>query len=297
MKALVLLNAEAGTLAALRLQEEVERIRQALGNARLETEIRLVPGEKMAQAAQAARTSQAELVIAGGGDGTLNTVARQLLDSGKTFGILPLGTMNHLAKELAIPLDLDQALEVIVRGKAQALTVGEVNGHPFLLFSALGLYSNIIKHRDTQRRVLGRNRWLAMAIAFFKALRRFPLLRVRLRIGGHSFWRLTPLVLVSLSDYQVQLLGIQDYTCPGRRAMSLCLARSTGRLGLLGTLGRALLGLPLPPAALEAMCVEQELEIATRHRHLRVGIDGEVIDLPAPLVYRLRPGALKVILP
>ena len=162
MKALVLLNAAAGTLARSDTQDEPDRIRAAFARHDIAADVRSVPGPDLPRTARDARTSDYDLVVAGGGDGTLNSIASELIGSDKPFAVLPLGTLNHLAKELDTPADLDEAVDAISRGLTtgaiEPFNVGAVNDQPFLLFAAIGLYPNVVKHRDAQRKSLGRSK-------------------------------------------------------------------------------------------------------------------------------------------
>src|SRR6185503_2272868 len=120
-------------------------------------------------AREAAADASLAAVVAGGGDGTLNTIAAALAGTGKPFGVLPLGTHNHFAKDMAVPLDLAAAVAALARGVARGrfrdVDVGEVNGRLFLNFSGIGLHPLVVKHRDVQRAVLGRNKFVAMCVA------------------------------------------------------------------------------------------------------------------------------------
>ena len=69
------------------------------------------------------------------------------------LGVLPLGTMNHFAKDLHIPLDLEGAVETIVQGHVANVDLGEVNGHIFVNNSSLGLYPSIVREREKQQRL------------------------------------------------------------------------------------------------------------------------------------------------
>ena len=296
MKVLVLLNAAAGTLASSQSRDEAQRITTMFTGHGVTAEVRGVPGEQLKEVARQATEGDYGIIVAGGGDGTLNAVASQLVGTGKVFGILPLGTMNHLAKELNIPLELEQAVAAIVRGRVVDLPVGQVNGRVFLSFSGIGLYPNIVKHRDAQRSALGRGKWLAMAIAFVQTLRRLPLFRVRLRSGDDVMRRLTPLAFVALSEYQLRLMGVKEYSCGARTTLSLFITRRTSRLGMIGLMVRAILRMLRPPGDFEVLCLDR-FSLDTRRRHLRVAIDGEVIDLPTPLEYAMCPHALKIVLP
>jgi diacylglycerol kinase family enzyme len=100
-------------------------------------------------------------VVAAGGDGTLNAVTSVLVDGDRTLGVLPIGTLNHLAKDLRIPLDLDGAVQTLLEGVVANVDVAEVNGQIFLNNSGLGLYPKIVRHREKLQDQLGHGKWPA----------------------------------------------------------------------------------------------------------------------------------------
>lgn len=108
------------------------------------------------------RASGTDLVIVCGGDGTIASAAKGLLQTGLPMGVLPLGTANDLARTLGLPLDLAAAADVIVRGRTQRIDMGEVNGHAFFNVASLGLSA------DLARGLTGENkrRWGRLAYAF-----------------------------------------------------------------------------------------------------------------------------------
>jgi diacylglycerol kinase family enzyme len=297
MRVLVLLNAAAGTLASSANGDEAERIARGFGSHGLEVDVRAVEGAKLLEVTREARDSgRFDLILAGGGDGTVNTVASELVGSRVAFGVLPLGTFNHLAKELAIPLELEQAVDALAGGKTVGFDVGRVNGRTFLLFCAVGLYSDMIKHRDAQRRVLGRSKWVAGVIAFFRMFSRWPLIRVRLRVGERSMKRLTPVVFVALSEYQIRALGLEDYSCRCRDRLNIFLAAKTKRRGLLWMMIKGFFGAMKPRKDFEVVTAK-EAELGMRGRTVRVGVDGEVVDLTTPLTLAVVAGGLRVRVP
>jgi diacylglycerol kinase family enzyme len=296
-RALVILNAQAGTLARLRTTESriVTSLTELFARNDVSADVRFVPGRELTDTARDAAADH-DLVIAGGGDGTINSVATGLLHTDTPLGVLPLGTLNHLAKELRIPLDLESAVTALCHGDVTDLPIGEVNGRPFLLFSGIGMYADVIKHRDAQRKSKGRRKWPAMAVAAVKMFNRFPLFDLRLTMNGNTLRRPTPLAFVALSDYQRVLFGVETHACAGRDALSIFIANKTTGASLL-KLAVAHLRNPTDrsPEDLEALCADAfELDAAGR-RTIRVGLDGEVVDLPTPLRYRILRGALKVI--
>lgn len=297
MKALVLLNAAAGALAASRQEDEGQRIAAAFFALGVPVQVRSVPGDQLGPAARSAINSDVDVVIAGGGDGTLNAVASALVGTGKPFAFIPLGTLNHLAKELNMPQDIEQACAAIANGTVQPMNVGQVNDRYFLSFSGIGVYSQVVKHRDVQRRVLGRAKWMAMAAAFLRIVRLWPLFRVRLQIGSQQIRRLTPLVFIALSEYQIRLAGLEPHPQGGRAALHLYLANPTTRLGLIWLILRAFIGRLRPHKDIEPRLV-QEVEMTSPNRsHFRVALDGEIVDLPTPLRYRLIEDGLTILLP
>src|SRR5689334_18968110 len=114
MRVAALLNAAAGTVAV-----PAALVREALTAAGLDAEVRAVPGERLAEAARAAADSGVDAVVAGGGDGTVSAVAGALADRGTPLGVLPLGTLNHFARDLAIPLNLSAAARLIAAARAR----------------------------------------------------------------------------------------------------------------------------------------------------------------------------------
>ncbi|WP_367185323.1 diacylglycerol kinase family protein [Rugamonas sp.] len=253
-------------------------------------------GEEMIAAARQALARGVDAVVAGGGDGTINAVASVLAGSGVPFGVLPLGTLNHFAKDLNIPLELDQAIATIVRGVPAAVDVGEVNGRIFLNNSSLGMYPHIVRDRDQQQRRLGRGKWTAFGWAVVAALRRFPFLGVRLKINGDEHARRTPFVFIGNNAYQMEgfHIGVRERLDGG--ALSIYVAQRPTRFGLLRLALRALLGRLAQARDFDVLsCADFVIE--TRHARLHVATDGEVTVMRAPLCYRSRPAALSVLVP
>ena len=296
MRVLVILNQAAGTLAASPANDEPARIRAGFEAAGVEADVRSVEGPKLEEVARGAGGEGFDAVIAGGGDGTLNTIANALAGGPVAFGVLPLGTHNHFAKELGVPLDLDQAVAALARGTTGELDVGEVNGRIFLNFSGLGLHPMIVKHRDAQRETLGRRKFVAMFFAMFSVMRRLPVLRARLWFGDTVIRRVTPSVIVCNNEHQMKVFGAENVSSADRGVLNVYLARATKWWGVAWLIVRAAFR-SLENAKKFESLVLPEFSIATRNRHARVSIDGEVTDLRTPLHYRVRKGGLKILRP
>jgi diacylglycerol kinase family enzyme len=239
--------------------------------------------------------SRADRVVAGGGDGTVAAVASAIMGSDKALGVLPFGTMNHFAKDLGIPLDLEGAVATIVANRAVSVDVGEVDGRIFLNNSSLGLYPRIIHAREQQQR-LGWGKWPAYLWAAIGVLRRYPFLEFRLNIDGHESIAHTPFVFVGNNAYDVERFTIGSRACLDKGELSLYTTRHVGRLGLAALALRGLVGGLRQDTDLLGFATK-DLWIGSRRRHLRVALDGEVSIMQPPLHYRIRPAALNVLAP
>jgi diacylglycerol kinase family enzyme len=191
MKAIVLLNKEAGTLTA---RHQVPVVGDAFSAAGVEAEIRFVTGKRLRSEAQAALAFAADVVVAGGGDGTLSTVAGVLAGTQVPLGILPLGTLNHFARDLGIPFDVQRAARVIAAKHIGIVDVGEVNGRVFINNSSLGIYPRAVLERESLRHKHRLSKWTAMIAAVIKVFLRFPIVRVRIATGADTILKKTPLV-------------------------------------------------------------------------------------------------------
>jgi diacylglycerol kinase family enzyme len=309
MRVLVLLNSKSGTLAASATGDEPDRIRRGFEARGVEAVVRLDDGPGLAEAVAAAREGGFDAVVAGGGDGTLNTVANALAGGPVPFGVLPLGTHNHFAKELNVPLDLDAAVAALAGGEVVDLDVGEVNGRAFLNFSGIGLHPEVVRERDAQREAMGEvpvaGRVLRKAVkllvglfAFARKLTDLPILQVWVTAGGHTRRRITPSVIVCNNAHQMQVFGVNNISHPSRDVLNVYVARATGPVAVLRLLLAALFR-RLNTAHVrdfEALALPA-LRIDLRRRKLPVSIDGEVVEMRTPLDYRVRRGGLKVLVP
>jgi diacylglycerol kinase family enzyme len=236
------------------------------------------------------------IVAAGGGDGTMNAVASVVAGTGTMFGVLPMGTLNHFAKDLGIPLGLDDAIRNVAEGKAVPVDVGEVNERIFLNNSSLGLYPDIVRDRELQQRRLGRGKWLAALWATISALRRYPFLSVRLTLDDTLHLRRTPFVFIGNNEYTMEGLSIGERSRLNGGKLSLYVAQRPDRLGLVRLAWRALCGRLAQERDFDVVTTES-MQIDTRKKRIRVATDGEVTVMLTPLRYRIRPAALMVIVP
>ncbi len=290
MGVIVILNQAAGPSN----DEVTQEVRQAFTDCGEEIVIKSVDG--LRREIEAATGGAEEIIVAGGGDGTLGAVAGEIVRAGKIFGVLPLGTLNHFAKDLGIPLGLKEAARAIVSGRTAAVDVGEVNGRVFLNNSSLGIYPYLVKHRTAQQERLGRAKWHAFVRAAFQALRRYPFLDLRITVEGRPIERRTAFLFIGNNEYEFGGWRAGGRACLDAGRLGVCLAHRTGRLGILRLAVRALFGRLAPAADFETFCAD-EVTVESRRRRMLVATDGEVNHLTAPLHYRIRRGALRVRVP
>src|ERR1700730_7417438 len=170
----VIINASAHSDAAAHV--ELNRFFEAAG---IQIEIKLTTSAKnVLEEVSAAILREPSMIIVGGGDGTLNAAAGLLIGSGIALGVLPLGTFNHFAKDLHVPLDVESAVATIAEGYCAQVDVGAVNDHFFLNNASLGIYPQLVETRHLQQQRLGRGKWPASVWAALAVLRRYPFVEV-----------------------------------------------------------------------------------------------------------------------
>jgi YegS/Rv2252/BmrU family lipid kinase len=277
-------------------EEAGRRLTEIFADSGVVSEISLAEnGDQVVRLAAQAAKEDWTVIMAGGGDGTVNAVATHLVGTDKILGVLPLGTLNHFAKGLRIPLDLEEAAQNAISGHATNVDVGEANGRIFLNNSSLGLYPIIVREREKKQR-LGSGKWPAFAWAAITAFRRYPFLNVRLDADGKKFDLKTPFVFVGNNEYIMERLHIGARARLDQGVLSVYITNRTGRWGLVRLALRALLGRLRQETDFLAL-LTREVKIETRQKRLRVAFDGEVELMHAPLHYRCRPGALRVMAP
>ncbi|RVU14489.1 diacylglycerol/lipid kinase family protein [Methylobacterium oryzihabitans] len=272
-----------------------DRLRERLAAAGLDVVAEPAPDAPLPERLrEAAALPGLDAVVAAGGDGTLACAAAALTGTDVALGILPLGTMNLLARDLGLPLDLDGAVAAIAAGPVRAVDVGEVNGHVFLINSVLGMPARMARHREARRGRAGLLDLLRFGLGLLRHLGRYPRVRAGLRYGVASREVRFRILAVVNNDYRegvgqvLRRASVDGGTLTFYLVERLSAARLV-RLGLGFAVGEWR-GLP----DLERHAVG-DLTVTSRRRRLRVMNDGEVLLLAPPLRYRLRPGALRVL--
>lgn len=292
----LVLNKGSGTGTAAELGERLAIVFRAAGR-----EVRITvaeTGEEIAAAVQAALAANPAVVVAGGGDGTVSAVAAGLVGHDIPLGVLALGTLNHLAKDLGIPIDPEEAANVILGGHTTAIDLGEVNGRIFLNNASLGLYPQIVRVRQ-RHPATGVRKWIIAAWVTLKVLARHRSMAIRLSVDDEVVLRRTPIVFVGNNEYRAAGLAAGSRESLSGGTLAIYIVNAGGRrhpvrlirLAWHMVLGTALDGDHLELVRTAAATVESKEEM------LHMALDGEVEIFYAPLEFRILPGALRVFVP
>ena len=290
----VLLNRGGGAVAANpNIAEEVEK---ALKGAGIGAEVELVAGGECAVRCRAVAERGDELLIVGGGDGTISAAASALVGTDTALGVLPLGTLNHFAHDLKIPTRLADAAKLIAERPVRNVDVAEMNDRIFINNSSIGLYPLLVVDRESQRRRLGRPKAVAMVIATVRTLVRFGHQRLTLTVNDRKGQVDTPLLFVGNNDYRTDLPAAGQRESLEDGQLCVLVMRKKTRRGFIAASVRALLKKSRADDMVRLDGVER-LRVSSRRRTLAVSLDGEVVHAEPPLDYRIRRKALRVIAP
>ena len=295
MKLLVLINSAAGSVTGS--EDIADRVQAAFVRQGGEATVRVLAGSDIGAAVQAFVDQKTEGALAvAGGDGTISAAAGVLAGTEVPFGILPLGTLNHFAKDLALPLDLDGAAGVIAAGHTRQIDVAEVNGRVFVNNSSVGLYPFMVARRNAYQRLRGVGKMLATIPALLQTLRSASWHRLQIAAAGQHLLVRTPCIFVGNNPYQVDLTSFGSRAHLDTGELDIRVIRKQSRLGVLLLPFKIALGMINPERDVQSFR-SVDLEIGSRRRQFRVSLDGEVVHMHTPLRYRSRPAALRVLCP
>lgn len=290
----IILNPSSGPAGRLRLREEIADFCR---DASIDAHIReLADSEKAAIAAREALAMHPDALVAGGGDGTVSAVASAVAGTAMPLGVLPLGTLNHFAKDTGIPLDLQRAVQTIAARRTIRVDVGRVNDRLFVNNASIGVYPSFVESRD-RLRAQGRSKWMAWALAAADVLRREGEVVIRLHSDRTKIIARTPFVFVGNNEYQVEGIKLGARTRLDAGQLHAYFAPPLRTHDLPALLARSVFGLAHRQHALQSVA-GSELWVDTPFTaSIDVACDGELLTLATPLHYRSWPGALNVLAP
>ena len=232
-----------------------------------------------------------KLFIAAGGDGTINHVAQPLVNTKAVLGVLPIGTFNHFARDLSIPLDWRKALRIAVSGPARNIDVGRVNERFFLNNISLGLYPEIVEYREKLRD--SGNRLKAIAFAAWRALQKYPHVSLIVETPHRSEAIKTHVFMVSVNPYDFSRIGlIAPRTSLQGGRLSVYWLPHLPKHQFIRVLARYVAG-KIGEGTFKVTHTIH-LRVQSSRSSIAVGMDGEVFRMKSPLAISIAPQSLAV---
>jgi diacylglycerol kinase family enzyme len=260
-------------------------------------DIREVPPAMLGDRVRAAIDEGARRVLIAGGDGSIGSAASVIAGTGVELAILPCGTLNHLAKDLSLPLSLEDAARVALNGCITAVDAAVVNDRIFLNTSSVGAYAAFVRARERLERKLGYH--IASFVAAARLLFRLPTFHVTLRVDGEDVDRdyVTPLVFIGVGERELRLPALGARVPDGKSGLHVMVVRRrSGARTLAAGLAAAARGVKAVARtpAMDAFIVNR---CRIEPRSTRVSLDGELVSLTPPFEYRHVPSHLRVVVP
>ena len=294
----IVLNAGSGRRDAQATEATIRRVLEEAGrryHLALAGHPRQLPA--LIERAVASAQQQQGVVVAAGGDGTLNAVAQAVLESGRPFGVLPQGTFNYFGRAYGIPEDTAEATQILLDATIRPAQVGWLNGRLFLVNASLGLYPRLFEEREVYKRQFGRSRFVSLCAGMITLLRRHRQLVLDLEFEGHRRTMRTPTLVAGNNALQLEQVGIPQAPAVEQGQLVAIAARSVGALALLALLYRGALGQIGDDANIESFAFDKLTVRPRRRRRVKAAIDGEVIWLRTPLVFEVAPRPLPLLVP
>ena len=231
------------------------------------------------------------VVVAAGGDGTLNAVAQALRGSGLAFGVIPLGTFNYFARAHGIPAEPRLAARALLDAHPISAQAGQVNGRIFLVNASVGLYPQLLVDREAFKKLHGRSRAGALWSGLCTLVREHRQWRLRIESEEGARDLRTPTLFVGNNALQLERLGIAQAAtvASARGIMAAIVVREAGSFGMLGLALRGALGILGDADQIDSFAFLRLTADPVGHRRIRVAVDGEVLMMRPPLVFEPAP--------
>lgn len=287
----VIVNRSGGTASSLGDKLEAT-VREAFAGQ--EIDLKLIEGKDVAQTVK--QFAGRAVVAIGGGDGTQGSAAAAFAGSETAQIVLPLGTRNHLAKQIGMPTDLAEAAKVALDGKPEAIDLAQAKDSArervFVNNASIGLYTKLVRERDKR----WGPKWLGTIPATWIVLRTLRAKALHLKIDGKHERVVTPLLFIGNNRYSLDAGSVGERVSLSDGVLSLFVVARQSPLALIGFAMRSLLGRADPERDFCALADTKEV-IVEGDGAIDVAFDGEVERMTLPLTFTIMPGALKVLVP
>ncbi|MBL8581573.1 MAG: diacylglycerol kinase family lipid kinase [Rhizobiaceae bacterium] len=291
------LNEEGGTLRTTDLDALSSRMRETLNAAGHELEIEVTKGSKVVDTlAKAASARSVDVVLAGGGDGTISAAAAALMGKRKALAVLPAGTMNLFARSLGVPLALDEAVSAFADGEMRNVDIATANGRPFVHQFSIGFHAKMVKLRSKMEYASRLGKIRASAKAAYSTFMNPPSMDVRLTIGDAELETRTTGIGITNNLFGEGHLPYADRPDGGVLGVYVTVAEQRGELA------RFVLNMARGRwRDNEQVEIHQAgkvtLELLSRRKKRDCVIDGELCAMERKTVVEIHPGALRVLAP
>jgi diacylglycerol kinase family enzyme len=270
---------------------------EAVRKSGLPIETRELPAEAVSAALVRLANDGVRRIAVAGGDGTVAIAAELASKHSLELAIIPGGTLNHLAGDLGIPDDIEDALRLALAGEVRPVDAAAVNDHLFLNTSSVGSYVTFVRLRERLERFLGYR--LASIVAGIRLLISPRAFTVEVEIEGEMRSYVTPLVFIGVGERELKLPTLGGRAKEGRRGLHVMIVhgRSRARLAALAfaATARGTQSAAKSPT-LDAFLVTR-LTIRMRRARGYVATDGEIRAVAAPLEFVWLPDAVRVVVP
>jgi diacylglycerol kinase family enzyme len=289
----IVLNPTSGMTRRPRMREEIDELFRTAG---IDACIRMVPSPQETPATvRAALDSRPTVLVAAGGDGTVSAAAAAVCGTDIPLGVLPLGTLNHFAKDAGIPIDVQKAVQVVAAGHTRQVDVGRVNDRIFVNNASIGVYPRFVEER-ARLREQGRSKLTALALAIADVWRREGEVVIRLQGYRTRILTRTPFVFVGNNEYLAEGLTLGGRTRLDEGLLHAYYAPPVRTRDLPKLFRQALFSRARREHALRSMSAA-EMWVDTFSHTIDVACDGELLTLSAPLHFQSWPGALTLLCP
>ena len=296
MKLAAILNSGSGTLKTLEPSELLEAIDTQFTEAGYSVTGCATSGEYFQDRLDEAVNSDADVVLVGGGDGSVSSAAARCSKKGKTLAVLPAGTMNLFARGLRIPLDLDEAILALASGRSVPCDLATANGRPFIHQFSVGMHPQLVEERNQYNFDSRLTKIFASFRAFTSQVANPPTVRTIIKTPNGERDELLSNLSVSNNPYGDGHLPYFDNPCTGKLGIYTA--------GVLDVTSYLALATDLAAGSWrsnsdikEELAVKVELEFPDAKESGVALIDGELLELESHVTIESHPGALKVLAP
>lgn len=237
-------------------------------------------------------------LVAAGGDGTINCVAGAAWREELPMGVLPQGTFNFFGRTHGISADPAEATQALLDGAPINVQAGLVNDRLFLVNASLGLYPQVLEDREAWKQRLGRHRIVALWSGLATLMGDYRPLRIEVDDGARTRQLRTPTLFVGNNALQLEKIGLPEAADVHRNDGTLAglVLKPIGKPTMLGLLLRGAIGRLGDAEHVVSFPFRQIVVTPKRHRaKVKVAVDGEIVWMDGPLVFRAAPRPLVLI--